>query len=614
FNVVGVTSPLLRVVNEEYQREGIEWKFMDFGLDLQPTIDLIDKPMGIMALLDEECWFPKATDKKFVEKLNMKLNRQYRRHATKIHEVGAESMSLRLVCAESRLLLSPSGNPVGTVDVDKRALVTIKLRVTGKTTVTLRTKTRKTRIHSSGRIVRTCQKRARGDVRFALNLLFAYTTEPLRQIYEISHKGEESYKSIRKRRDFGPWGVKKGTMRKRDFPLSRGYSKQRDHRGPSGNAVIFILAMRLAESRFIPLYIPSSHRLTSRKDEKILDPLTVKEGCATWFPERNPRRFTLRSAKEDDRRGYFFQIIGSCTTYMSYCSYRYPDAQHIAQLEKSTANIISDNPHARVPYSLFTVTFDVKRFISSAIAENGGIVFHFLLETYPSGAGLCALPRLPFAAPSPPLSCLFLRHVIAIFLMGVGRGRERPGTLAYMTRKGQEEGERVLLPFSPSCRRHRARNSFSAVPDRSRHLPHIRTGSGKHTANPSAAIRSTYEEFIRAEAGRTRKRDETTWEASQTLMCAFTRHLTLFFSGPRPHVYSRVSRTKDIPRARNVTRPSSDGRQFFLVRARTSKRRHGNSTRNTGGGSTGNEKVMFRPASFRARTRFVFSGAFEVRA
>merc|ERR1712106_1187285 len=54
---------------EEYQREGIEWKFIDFGLDLQPTIDLIEKPMGIMALMDEECWFPKATDKTFVEKL-----------------------------------------------------------------------------------------------------------------------------------------------------------------------------------------------------------------------------------------------------------------------------------------------------------------------------------------------------------------------------------------------------------------------------------------------------------------------------------------------------------------------------------------------------------------
>jgi myosin protein heavy chain len=54
---------------EEYQREGIEWTFIDFGLDLQPTIDLLEKPLGIFALVDEECWFPKATDKTLVEKL-----------------------------------------------------------------------------------------------------------------------------------------------------------------------------------------------------------------------------------------------------------------------------------------------------------------------------------------------------------------------------------------------------------------------------------------------------------------------------------------------------------------------------------------------------------------
>uniref|UniRef100_A0A8C2BGW0 Myosin, heavy chain 11b, smooth muscle n=1 Tax=Cyprinus carpio TaxID=7962 RepID=A0A8C2BGW0_CYPCA len=57
---------------EEYKKEGIEWNFIDFGLDLQPCIELIERPNnppGILALLDEECWFPKATDVSFVEKL-----------------------------------------------------------------------------------------------------------------------------------------------------------------------------------------------------------------------------------------------------------------------------------------------------------------------------------------------------------------------------------------------------------------------------------------------------------------------------------------------------------------------------------------------------------------
>ncbi|CAJ0936028.1 unnamed protein product, partial [Mesorhabditis belari] len=54
---------------EEYKREGVKWNFVDFGHDLQPTIDLIDKNMGVMALLDDTCLFPKADDKNFVEKL-----------------------------------------------------------------------------------------------------------------------------------------------------------------------------------------------------------------------------------------------------------------------------------------------------------------------------------------------------------------------------------------------------------------------------------------------------------------------------------------------------------------------------------------------------------------
>jgi len=54
---------------EEYKREGIEWTFIDFGMDLQACIELIEKPMGVLSILEEESMFPKATDKSFEEKL-----------------------------------------------------------------------------------------------------------------------------------------------------------------------------------------------------------------------------------------------------------------------------------------------------------------------------------------------------------------------------------------------------------------------------------------------------------------------------------------------------------------------------------------------------------------
>ncbi|XP_057653552.1 myosin heavy chain, muscle isoform X11 [Diorhabda carinulata] len=55
---------------EEYTREGITWQFIDFGMDLAACIELIEKPMGILSILEEESMFPKATDKTFEEKLN----------------------------------------------------------------------------------------------------------------------------------------------------------------------------------------------------------------------------------------------------------------------------------------------------------------------------------------------------------------------------------------------------------------------------------------------------------------------------------------------------------------------------------------------------------------
>ncbi|CCH46395.1 Myosin-7 [Wickerhamomyces ciferrii] len=60
----------------EYIKENIDWDFIDFGQDLQQTIDLIEKqkPVGIFSVLDEECIVPRSTDKSFFEKLNSFCN------------------------------------------------------------------------------------------------------------------------------------------------------------------------------------------------------------------------------------------------------------------------------------------------------------------------------------------------------------------------------------------------------------------------------------------------------------------------------------------------------------------------------------------------------------
>ncbi|KAJ7232083.1 P-loop containing nucleoside triphosphate hydrolase protein [Mycena rebaudengoi] len=58
---------------EEYAREGIKWEYVNFGLDLQPTIDLIEASgsvIGVLSCLDEECIMPRATDLTFTNKLN----------------------------------------------------------------------------------------------------------------------------------------------------------------------------------------------------------------------------------------------------------------------------------------------------------------------------------------------------------------------------------------------------------------------------------------------------------------------------------------------------------------------------------------------------------------
>ncbi|RLV95098.1 Myosin-1 [Spathaspora sp. JA1] len=63
----------------EYLRENIEWDYIDFGQDLQPTIDLIETktPMGIFKLLDEECIMPKSSDQSFMERLSQNFTKTH---------------------------------------------------------------------------------------------------------------------------------------------------------------------------------------------------------------------------------------------------------------------------------------------------------------------------------------------------------------------------------------------------------------------------------------------------------------------------------------------------------------------------------------------------------
>merc|ERR1711936_1414797 len=58
---------------EEYVKEALDWANVDFGMDLQPCINMFEKPMAFLAIFEEESLFPKATDQTFCEKLHSNL-------------------------------------------------------------------------------------------------------------------------------------------------------------------------------------------------------------------------------------------------------------------------------------------------------------------------------------------------------------------------------------------------------------------------------------------------------------------------------------------------------------------------------------------------------------
>ena len=78
---------VFKLEQDEYEREGILWKFISFP-DNQDVLDLIDrKHTGIIALLDEQCIVPRSTDEKFTRYLYAKCDSHPRFTATSAQRV-----------------------------------------------------------------------------------------------------------------------------------------------------------------------------------------------------------------------------------------------------------------------------------------------------------------------------------------------------------------------------------------------------------------------------------------------------------------------------------------------------------------------------------------------
>uniref|UniRef100_A0ACD5YU73 Uncharacterized protein n=1 Tax=Avena sativa TaxID=4498 RepID=A0ACD5YU73_AVESA len=77
---------VFKMEQEEYKSEEINWSYIEF-IDNQDMLDLIEKkPIGIIALLDEACMFPKSTHASFATKMFRNLSSHPRLEKTKFSE------------------------------------------------------------------------------------------------------------------------------------------------------------------------------------------------------------------------------------------------------------------------------------------------------------------------------------------------------------------------------------------------------------------------------------------------------------------------------------------------------------------------------------------------
>nr|GEV28813.1 myosin-15 isoform X1 [Tanacetum cinerariifolium]GEV32066.1 myosin-15 isoform X1 [Tanacetum cinerariifolium] len=77
---------VFKMEQEEYRKEAISWSYIEF-IDNQDVLDLIEKkPIGVIALLDESCMFPKSTHETFANKLFQNLQAHPRLGKAKFSE------------------------------------------------------------------------------------------------------------------------------------------------------------------------------------------------------------------------------------------------------------------------------------------------------------------------------------------------------------------------------------------------------------------------------------------------------------------------------------------------------------------------------------------------
>lgn len=61
----------------EYQSEGVDASLVEYE-DNRPILDMfLQKPMGLLSLMDEESRFPQATDQTLVGKTSNTMNNEY---------------------------------------------------------------------------------------------------------------------------------------------------------------------------------------------------------------------------------------------------------------------------------------------------------------------------------------------------------------------------------------------------------------------------------------------------------------------------------------------------------------------------------------------------------